>query len=598
MKSNLKQRVLLCLLGCLALNAWATAKSEKLTILGTSDVHGRIYAYDYAQDEVDNDAGYAKLATLIKQEKLNDPNALLMDMGDTVQDNSAELFNDLPVHPMIEAINTIGFDVWTLGNHEFNFGMSFLNRNIAAFNGAVLSANIYKKGGKERFVEGYHIFDINGVRVAVIGMTPPHVPIWEASTPSHFAGLEFTGVINETGKAIKELEGKYDILVGAYHIGPEGEHGYKGIEAVAEAYPEFDVIFGGHAHTQYQNEVNGVKLIEPGKYGWALAKAEIEFNRNDGKINVVSVSTQNVETAKVIEDKDILNQFSTIHHDSIADANIVIGEVMEDFVKRVDYITGESIVTTMPTCQVEDSALIDLINEVQLYFTKADISSAAAFRKDMNLTKGEFKKKNLADIYKFPNTLVGVKITGENLKKYMEWSVSYYNTYKPGDVTISFDENIRAYNYDMFAGIDYEIDISKTPGNRIVNAKIKGRPIKDKKIYKLAVNNYRMGTLINLGLIEEKDKYYDAYDKYQDNGRIRDLIGSYVNDKYNGKLSPKVDNNWKIIGAPDLDHPRRGEVYSLLKSGALKIPSTPNGRTINIKSLNIYDLINEGILPK
>lgn len=569
---------------------------ETITILGTADMHGRIYAYEYAIDEEDKDAGFAKITTLIKAEREKNPNLLLMDVGDTVQDNSAELFNDLPVHPMVEVMNDLKVDVWALGNHEFNFEKSFLERNIAAFKGTVLSANIYKEGTKDRFVDGHKVFNINGIRVAVIGMIPPHIPLWEASSPEHFAGLTFQNITEETEKAIKELDGQYDILVGAYHIGPEGEYGFDGIEKIAEKFPQFAVIFGGHAHSRYQKEVNGVQLIEPGAYGWALAKADIKVKKGEKGVEVLSVVTENIKTETVEEDKAVLEKYEFVHKQSIADANTVIGEITDDFLSKVDYITGKDKVTTMPTSQVEDTALIDLINEVQLYYTKADVSAAAAFKNDMNLKKGEFKKKNVADIYKYTNTLMGLNITGEKLKKYMEWSAGYYNTYKDGDVTVSFNENIRGYNYDMFAGVTYDIDISKEPGSRITNLKLNGQPIKDDQIYKLAVNNYRFGTLVNLKLATKEDVYYDSYDIYQDNGRIRTLIAQYIQEVGKGKIGPKVDNNWKIIGAPGLNDSRKEEIYDLIREGKIKIPRSQDGRTPNVKSINIHELIKEGLI--
>ncbi|HWR61179.1 MAG TPA: 5'-nucleotidase C-terminal domain-containing protein [Clostridia bacterium] len=565
-----------------------------VTLLATADVHGRIYAYDYAVDEADPDAGFAKIQTLIKQEKANNPNAILLDVGDTVQDNSAELFNDLPVHPMVQSMNKMGYDAWVLGNHEFNFEKAFLDRNIAAFKGAVLAANIYKEDGS-RFVKPYTIINKDGVRIAIVGLITPHIPRWEASSPEHFKGLTFTKTIDEAKKTIKELSGKYDLLIGAFHEGRDGEYGHVGIKSIAEACPEFDVIFGGHEHAKYDDlEVNGVKLIEPGAYGAALAKANISVKKSGSSWTVVNVETKNIDTLNADEDKDLQKEFEFVHKQSIDDANVVIGEVTEDFVKNVDYITGDSKVTTMPTAQIVDTALIDLINEVQLYYTKAEISAAAAFKNDMNLVAGPFKKKNVADIYKYTNTLMGVNITGENLKKYMEWSASYYNTVKDGDITISFDEKVRGYNYDMFAGVSYDIDISKPAGSRIVNATINGEPLDSQKVYKLAVNNYRFGTLTSLNLVTDADVYYDSYALMGDKGRIRDIIGEYVKTQKNGKVSPVCDNNWKIIGF-DFNHPLKDTVYGMIKSGEIQIPTSEDGRTPNVKAVNVYDLSREGI---
>jgi 2',3'-cyclic-nucleotide 2'-phosphodiesterase (5'-nucleotidase family) len=570
-------------------------EGEKITILGTADLHGRIYPYEYAIDSEDKDAGLAKIQTLVKRVKAEDPDAILMDVGDTVQDNSAELFNDLPVHPMVQAMNEMDFDVWTIGNHEFNFEKSFLEKNIAAFEGKVLSANIYKEGTEERFVDGYTIFDVNGIKVAVVGMIPPNVPVWEASAPSHFAGLEFTDIIEETGKVVKELEGKYDVLVGAYHLGPDGQYGYEGIEGVAEAFPEFDVIFGGHAHSKYTNEVNGVKLIEPGKYGWALAKAEIYVTEKNGEYVVTSVMTENMETYNEEADQGILDKFAFVHDQSIADAQTVVGQVTEDYIANVDYITGEASVTTMPTAQVEDTALIDLINDVQMFFTESQISSAAAFKSDMNLVKGDFMKKDVANIYKYPNTLIGVNITGANLKDYMEWSASYYNTYTHGDVTISFDQNVRGYNYDMFAGVEYDIDLSMPAGERIINLTLDGEDIEDDATYKLAVNNYRFGTLLSNGWATDDDKYYDSYELMQDAGRIRDLIIKYIQEEKAGIAEPSVDNNWKIVNA-DLNHPLKDMIMEMIIAGEILIPRSEDGRTPNVSAINVYELMQEGII--
>jgi 2',3'-cyclic-nucleotide 2'-phosphodiesterase (5'-nucleotidase family) len=568
---------------------------KKVTILGTSDLHGRIYAYEYAIDSVDKDAGLAKIQTLVKQVRAEEENVLLMDMGDTLQDNSAELFNDQPVHPMVEAMNYMGYDVWTIGNHEFNFEKSFITKNIAAFEGAVLSANIYNEGTTERFVKGYEIFEVDGIRVAVIGMIPPHVPIWEASAPSHFEGLEFKDVTIETGKAIQELEGQYDVLIGAYHLGPDAYKGMPGIEDIANAYPEFDVIFGAHAHSKYIKEVNGVQLIEPGKYGWALGRADLYLTEDSSGVEVIKVETMNMETYGVEEDPDMLAMFKYVHDASIADAQTVVGVVSEDYVKNVDYITGEATVTTMPTTQIVDTALIDLINDVQMFYADSQISSAAAFKNDMNLVAGDFMKKDVANIYKYPNTLVGVNISGAELKEYMEWSASYYNTYMYGDVTISFNENIRGYNYDMFAGVDYAIDLSMPAGERIVDLTINGDPIEDATEYKLAVNNYRFGTLMSLGLATDEDKYYDSYEEMQDAGRIRDLIIKYIQEEKAGIAEPTVDNNWKIINA-DLNHPLKDEVMEMIINGDLSIPRSFDGRTPNVKSINVYELIQEGII--
>lgn len=575
----------------LVLSLLVFAGQVEIVIMQTADMHGRIYPHDYATDSLDSDAGFAKIQTLVKKVRSENPDSLLIDCGDTVQDNSAELFNDLPVHPMVQCMNKMEYDIWVIGNHEFNFEKDFLVKNIEGFNGKVLAGNIRTVDDDSRFVDAYKIFDIAGVEVAVVGLVTPHIPRWEASSPSHFAGLRFNGIIEETEQVLEEIEGKYDVLVGAFHLGRDGEYGSAGLYDVADKFPQFNIIFGGHEHASFIEDRNGVKLIEPGRYGWALAKAKITVE--DGK--AVDITAENLKTYSQEPDQEILDEFAFVHKKSVEDANEVVGEITDTFIKKVDYITGEDRVTTMPTAQIIDTSVIDLINDVQMYYTGADISSAALFNFGSNLKQGDFKKKDVAFIYKYPNTLMGVKITGENLKKYMEWSASYYNTYRPGDITISFNADIRGYNYDMFSGLTYEINLSKEPGNRIENVKINGRPLEKDKVYKLAVNNYRFGTLLGLGLVKNDDKYFDSYEEMQDDGRIRSLIVKYVQEEKDGILEPEVDNNWKITGV-NLDHPLKESIIQKVIDGSISIPESEDGRTLNVKSLNIGDLKKEGIV--
>ncbi|MCK5779626.1 MAG: 5'-nucleotidase C-terminal domain-containing protein, partial [Psychrilyobacter sp.] len=545
---------------------------QTIAIAATADLHGRIYSYEYATDSVDADAGIAKVSTVIKQLREEHPNLILMDDGDTLQGNSAELFNDLEIHPMVEAMNTMGYDIWTLGNHEFNFGKEFIERNISNFDGTVLSANIKNQDDGSEFVNSYQIFNVNGARVAVIGIIPPYVPMWEASSPAHFKNLEFKGVMESVKKTVAELDGQYDILVGSIHIGREDQYGGSGIYDLANEVPEFDLIFGGHEHAKYIENVNNTPIIEPGAFGWAVATAEIKVKKIDGKWSLDgenAITMKNMETKKIEADKEILDQFKSIDDQSKAEANVVIGEVTKTFIERPDYITGEAKVTTMPSAQLEPNAVIELINVVQMKYAKdkegnsADVSAAAFFKSDANLLAGPFKNKDVANIYKYSNTLVGVNITGANLLAYMEWSMSYYNTWKEGDVTVSFNQDVRSYNYDMFSGMEYKVDLSKEAGHRVMNPTINGEAIDPAKTYKLAINNYRFGTLSTHGWVTEEDKYFDSGN--DEISTIRAFIIEYVKTEKQGKIEPTVTNNWELVGIK-LDYPEKEAIFEKIRS--------------------------------
>ncbi|MBO8126424.1 MAG: 5'-nucleotidase C-terminal domain-containing protein [Firmicutes bacterium] len=567
-----------------------SAQQTVVTILGTSDLHGHIFPWDYAVDEEDDDTGLAKVASVVKEVRAENPNTLLLDAGDTIQDNMASLFNDEPVHPMIQAMNLIGYDTWTVGNHEFNFGLDVLGRAIDGSKATVLAANIYKEDGS-RWLTPYVIKEVAGIKIGIFGLVTPHITRWEASTPSHFAGLVFADPIEEAKKVVAELKGKVDAIVAVAHMGMEPEYGVpgSGLRAVLAANPEIDVVLAGHAHADIPGEeVNGVLVVEPKRYGNRVSRIDLTFEQKDGRWELVKRESTNINTKGYEPDSEVVAAFQKYHDEARAEVNTVIGKVTADFLPEPYVLPG------IPTAQVQDTALVDFINKVQLKYTGADISAAALFSTRSDLNPGDFRKKDVANIYKYDNTLIAVKVTGKQLKDYMEWSAAYYNTAKPGDVTVSFNPNIRGYNYDMFAGVEYEIDISQPPGNRIKNLTFKGKPVTDDQEFVLAVNNYRFGNMVSDGYFNEEDKVFDSYEKWGDAGRIRDLIIKYVEEQ--GEVTPECDYNWRIVGA-DLDHPLKDEVYELVESGKLEIPTSADGRTPNVKSLNVYELIQEGVLP-
>ncbi len=580
---------LVLVLGMLGLSAVQAADQVKITILGTSDLHGRLYSWDYAIDTEEPGSGVVKVATVIKEARRQNPHTIVVDAGDTIQDNMAELFNDEPVHPMIQALNEIGYDTWTPGNHEFNFGLDVLNRCIKGSKATVLAANLYKSDG-QRLVQAYKIIDQGGVRVAIIGMTNPLVPRFEASTPDNFKGLVFTDPVSETKKVIAELKGKADVLIGVMHIGEDPEYGVEtsGVKAVAAANPELTAIVCGHAHADIPGDtINGVLVVEPKVSGNKVSRIDLTVAKEQGQWTVKEKTSTNIDTAKVAADPVILSKFKWVHDRSEADVNTVIGKVSGNFLPSLEVLPG------IPTAQVQDTALMDFINEVQLYYTKADISAAALFSNSSNLTPGDFKKKDVANIYKYTNTLIALKVTGKQLKQYMEWSAAYYNQAKPGDVTVSFNPDIRGYNYDVFAGVNYDIDIAAPSGKRIENLTFKGKPVTDDMTFTLAVNNYRYGNMVKDKIFNESDKIYDSYEQMGDKGRLRDLIVDYVQKM--GTVAPKLDNNWKLTGV-NFDNPLKEEVYQKVRSGQLKIPTSFDGRTPNVKALNVYELCDSGVL--
>ena len=564
--------------------AAAVEESKTVTILQTSDLHGMVNPYDYASNKVSK-TSLAHAATIIKAERSKDPNLLLLDTGDTTQANYIQEFLNANPNPIIRALNYLDYDAWTLGNHEFNFGFSYVTKEISEFEGVTLAGNIYKADGS-RWIDAYHIFDVDGVKVAVFGIDAPHVPQWEKTDPTHYDNMSFTSPMEETGKILKELDGKADVVIGSIHYGLEGEYGTEGVRALAETYGDrIDALLIGHAHAVVDETIGGIPVLEPGSNGQYVSKVTITLTGSGSGWTVDKSATTGelLDCSAVTPDADFLAEFKSLHEKSLAMASREVGQVGKTFLDPVELLPG------IPNAIIQDNPVIDLINKVQMEQTGADVSLAALFDSSSNLEAGPFLHRDSVKIYKYDNTLFAVKVTGKQLKAIMERQAGgFFNQYQSGDVTVSFNPNIRMYNYDEFAGVNYEIDISKPEGQRIQNVTYQGKPLSDTQTLVLALNNYRYGGLVSAGLLNESDVVYEG-------GAVRDMITDYV-ASLQGPLMPECDNNWKIVGA-DLSDPQKDLIYEKVRSGEIAIPVSEDGRTPNVASLNGPALRASGVLP-
>ncbi|MBU3227672.1 5'-nucleotidase C-terminal domain-containing protein [Clostridium algidicarnis] len=580
------------------LKVFASEKDvTNIQIVATSDMHGRFMPYDYATGSEDLNGSMAQISTMVKELRSKNENVLLVDNGDTIQDNSSSLFLKDEIHPMVLAMNEMGYDAWNLGNHEFNYGMNTLKTVSSKFNGEVLCGNVFDSA-KNPIEKSYTIVEKGGVKIGIIGMVTPHIMKWDSE---NLKGYTATNPAEEAKKVADELRGQVDIMIGLIHAGIDEEYGNgDSARELAKAVPDLAAIVAGHAHSTIQGEREGdVIITEPYRQANALSVIDIKVTEKDGKkvienrkddvkSKVVSVSPKGGNPALV--DQDLAAKLKPQHDMAIADAKTVIGEL-----KGGD-LAPKSEIKDIPQAQLEPTAMMDLINKVQMFYGNADVSSAALFRDDANMKEGPITKSGTTSIYKFDNSLRVLKVNGKQLKKYMEWSASYYNTFKPGDLTISFNQNVRNYNYDMFRGVKYNIDISKEAGSRIVDlTHMDGTPIKDDEIIKLAVNDYRANTtLLNdqTGLFkgENVEVIYDSFKAMGDDGRIRDLIKKYIVEEKKGIITPEKDENWALTGYK-WDDSDRASVVKLINEGKLKIPRSEDGRTPNVRSITTKDLL-------
>lgn len=581
-----KLKLFLKVMSFVAFSNLAFGEKIDIQFLATSDVHGRFCPYDYAINEENKSGSLVQVATAVKKYKTD--NTIIVDVGDTIQDNYSEMFFKDKMHPMMLAMNEIGYDIWAIGNHEFNYGIDNLKNIMKQSNSKILIGNLYNPDGTN-FADSYTIIEKDGVKIGVIGMCTPNITKWDSVNLKDYI---VTDPVEETKKLVKDLRDKVDILVATVHMGEDNEYEVpnSGANDLAKNCPELDLIIAAHEHKLVEGAyVNDVLIVENKASAATMSKVNIIVEKDEKGCKIVDRKAESIKISEYPEDLELSKKLSPYNERAKAEANIIIGE-----------LTGGSLVPAneiaeIPQAQIEATSLIDFINEVQMYYAKAQVSSAALFNVNANLEPGKIKKSDTSLIYKYGNTLYKVEMTGKQLKKYMEWSASYYNTYKPGDLTISFDENIRGFNYDMFSGVDYQIDISKEPGNRIKNLKWSktGKEVKDTDVFVMAVNNYRVNThLLSYGEIFDEGEELPKVLEIDVNGKIggvRELIGDYIKNVKGGKITPSNPKNWEIIGN-DWDEAKHQKAVDMLKAGKIKIPTSKDGRTPNVKSITENDI--------
>ena len=567
-------------------NVSSFAKEIDIQILATSDLHGKFYPYDYAINEESKSGSLTQIATAVK--KYRTDNTIIVDVGDTIQDNYSEMFFKDKIHPMMLAMNEIGYDIWAIGNHEFNYGVENLKNIMNQSTSKVLIGNLYNPDGTS-FADSYTIIEKDGVKIGVIGMCTPNITKWDSVNLKDYI---VTDPVEETKKIVKDLRDKVDVLIATVHMGEENEYDVpnSGANDLANACPELDLIIAAHEHKLVEETyVNNVLIVENKSSGATMSKVNIVVEKDKFGCKIVDRKAESIKISEYESDKELSKKLAPYNERAKKEANIIIGELIGG------NLVPENEIAEIPQAQIEPTSLIDLINEVQMYYTDAQVSSAALFNIDANLEPGKIKKSDTSLIYKYGNTLYKVQMTGKQLKKYMEWSANYYNTYNPKDLTISFNENVRGFNYDMFSGVDYQIDISEKPGNRIKNLKWTktGKEVKDDEIFVIAVNNYRVNThLLSYGEIYEEGEELPKVLEIDVNGKIggvRELIGDYIKNVKGGKITPNNPKNWEIIGN-NWDEEKHKKAVQMIREGKIKIPSSQDGRTPNVKSITEDDL--------
>ncbi|BCJ51324.1 multifunctional 2',3'-cyclic-nucleotide 2'-phosphodiesterase/5'-nucleotidase/3'-nucleotidase [Actinoplanes sp. NBRC 14428] len=550
------------------------ARTYDLTVLGTSDTHGNVYNWDYYKDlEYDdsahNDVGVAKLAALVNQIRAERRGkaTLVLDAGDTIQGTPLATYyaKQEPItetgerHPMARAMNVLHYDAVTLGNHEFNYGLPLLHLWIRQLGFPALAANaVDARTGRPAFTP-YVIKKVSlgkgapTLRVGILGLTNPGVAIWDRANVE--GKLVFKDMIATAAKWVPIMRARgADLVLISAHGGDSGTSSY-GPELpnenpsalIAEQVPGIDAILFGHAHNNVpQRFVTNTKtgtqvlLSEPSKWGQRLTRMDFTLVRDRGRWTITGRKADSLNTNTVAEDPKVLAAVRSQHAKTVAYVNQVVATSTQEL------SAAES--------RYKDTPILDYINRVQTdtvtaalaggaYADLPVLSIAAPFSRTAVFPKGDVKIKDVAGLYIYDNTLEAVVLTGAEVRAYLEYSAKYFVTLPPGatpdPATIS-DPQVPDYNYDVFSGIDYDIDISRPVGSRITALSIAGTPVAADARFVVAVNNYRRSGGGNFpGIVKEQ-----VYNAQQE---IRQLLIDWAQAK--GAIDPAdfFVPNWRLV---------------------------------------------------
>ena len=549
---------LLCSLFALSAVSTAMAQEVNIKILGTSDIHGRVVPWSYGADVEDKSGSYAQIATYVKDVRKNNKNVVLVDVGDAIQDNQVDVFAKdkkyYKDHPIPKVLNEMNYDIFVLGNHEFNFGMKALDEILKDIKAKKLTANFYYKKNDKRYIDATTIIEKDGVKLGIIGLSTPMSAKFEEDT-GNLKDMKFTSPTEEARTQVEKLKAKgVDAIIVIAHMGIENENKIPdtGMRDVINAVDGIDVVIAGHMHKDVPSEtIKNTLITEPHRYGTVVSEVDLTFDINDKKeVKLVKKESKTVPVKELEADKKIAEIYKPYHEKLRELNNVVIGQTENEMVPQE---TKHGVSAAFS----KDTGLSSFINDVEQHYSGADVVTFSFDHQKARMNKGDIKKKDIIFNYRYAGGDVTVyELTGKQLKEYMEWSANYFDTIQPGDTEYRYNaerKKSKYVTYDIFGGVNYKIDLRNPQGSKIVDLTLAdGKPVTDDMKLKVGMNSYRFAQLNGKGGIWEGQQIPVLWESKvamgREKGTIQNMMIDYITNVKKGKIDGQSHNRWEIIG--------------------------------------------------
>jgi 2',3'-cyclic-nucleotide 2'-phosphodiesterase (5'-nucleotidase family) len=529
------------ILACAPPNQLRTPEVIDLAVATTTDVHGRLRAWDYYANEVDAVRGLSRAATIVDSVRVANPGrVILLDGGDLLQGNplayvAARVSHDR-TNPIVAAMNAMHYDAAAIGNHEYNYGVPYLDSAVRQAKFPFLSANISRidPAGVHAYLP-WTIVERAGLRVGIVGATTPGVTLWDAENIR--GRLGFGDIVPAIRDAVRETRSAgADIVLVTVHSGLNEPSSYDtastGVPSenvaarVASEVPGIDLVLYGHSHKEVRGSTIGqTLLIQPKNWATSVDIAHLIVSRSGGHWVVSEKRSDLVQAAGHVENAAVLAATDAIHRETVAYVTTPIGSTPERW--------------SADSARVKDAPLIDFILETERKAAGSDLASTAAFSTEVVMGPGPITIAQVAQLYPYDNTLRAVRISGRQLRDYLEFSSRYYRTSSP-TAALETDPQIPGYNFDIVSGVDYVIDVSRPLGSRITRLDYKGVPVRDTDSFTMALNNYRQTGGGGYAMLRGAPV---VYDKQQE---IRQLLIDEVKQRGVVRQSDYFTPNWRL----------------------------------------------------